>query len=202
MKNFLRQTNDPEVEEGLEETRPFFWFLILVLILLYGISISASPELREPARFIPYTTLYFIHVALHWYMPYLVTRPKRLAFYLVVQIFLAMLLILISQEAGHFAGALHGAGRRDHRHFRGLATVVDSHCWLFGIDERDIWADVWLGKSARMVGHGAAHAAICFHLHPVVFATVKSAEREPGSYWLNCKWRMISWRNIRSKSRR
>ena len=93
MKNFLRQTNDPEVEEGLEETRPFFWFLILVLILIYGISISASPALLEPARFIPYTALYIIHIALHWYMPYVVMQPKRLAVYLIVQIFLAMLLI-------------------------------------------------------------------------------------------------------------
>ena len=104
MKNFLRQTNDPEVEAGLEETRPFFWFLILVLILLYGISINASPELREPARFIPYTTLYFIHIALHWYMPYLVTQQKRLILYFAVQIFLAFLLILISQEPGVVIG--------------------------------------------------------------------------------------------------
>ncbi|MBE2224920.1 MAG: hypothetical protein IAF02_25490, partial [Anaerolineae bacterium] len=104
MKNFLRQTNDPEVEEGLEETRPFFWFLILVLILLYGISIYASPALREPARFIPYTTLYFIHIALHWYMPYLVTQSKRLALYLAVQIFLVMLLTFISQEPSILLG--------------------------------------------------------------------------------------------------
>ena len=98
MKNLLRQTNDPDVEAGLEETRPFFWFLILVLLLLYGISIYSSPELRQPARFVPYTVLFFIHIALHWYMPYLVNQRRRLAFYLVVQIILINLLILISRQ--------------------------------------------------------------------------------------------------------
>ncbi len=104
MKNLLRQTNDPEVEASLEETRPFFWFLVIVLIFLYGISINASPELREPAQFIPYTILYFLHVALHWYMPYLVTRRNRFLLYFAVQIFLAIILIIMSQQAGVVIG--------------------------------------------------------------------------------------------------
>ena len=98
MKNLFQQTNDPEIEEGLQETRPFFWFLILVLILLYAISIYESPELRQPARLLPYTVLFFLHILLHWYMPYLVAQKRRLALYLVVQIILVNLLILISRQ--------------------------------------------------------------------------------------------------------
>ena len=104
MRNLLRQTNDPEVEAGLQETRPFFWFLILVLVFLYGFSVYSAPELRQPARFLPYTTLFFIHIVLHWYMPYLVTQKRRLAAYLVVQIFLAISLILISKQEGIVIG--------------------------------------------------------------------------------------------------
>jgi NarL family two-component system sensor histidine kinase YdfH len=104
MRNLFRQTNDPEVEASLEETRPFFWFLILVLVLLYGGSIYASPELRQPARFLPYTTLFFIHIALHWYMPYLVAQKRKLAAYLAVQILLVNLLVLISKEPGLVIG--------------------------------------------------------------------------------------------------
>jgi NarL family two-component system sensor histidine kinase YdfH len=98
MKNLFQQTTDPEVEEGLQETRPFFWFLILVLLFLYAISIYESPELRQPARLLPYTVLFFLHILLHWYMPYLVTQKRKLAFYLVVQIILVNLLILISRQ--------------------------------------------------------------------------------------------------------
>jgi NarL family two-component system sensor histidine kinase YdfH len=142
MKNFLRQTNDPEVEEGLEETRPFFWFLILVLILLYGISINTSPELREPARFIPYTTLYFIHIALHWYMPYLITQWKRLMFYFVVQIILAFLLILISQQASVVIGlymALAGETIGILEDWRRSLIAIAGYLTLMGVTYGLIW---------------------------------------------------------------
>ena len=98
MNNLFRQTSDPEVEEGLQETRPFFWFLILVLVFLYGISLYDSPQLRQPALLLPYTVLFFLHILLHWYMPYLVNQRRKLIFYLVVQIVLINLLILISRQ--------------------------------------------------------------------------------------------------------
>jgi NarL family two-component system sensor histidine kinase YdfH len=98
MKHIFRQTNDPEVELGLEETRPFFWFLILVLVLLYGLALYSVPALRQPAQFLPFTTLFFLHIALHWYMPYLATQGRKLAVYFVVQVFLITLLILISRQ--------------------------------------------------------------------------------------------------------
>ena len=99
MKNLLRQTNDPELEAGLKETKAFFWFLIAVLIFIYGLSIYASPELREPSRFIPYTILFFIHIVLHWYMPYIaISHRGWLIAYLVTQVVLVFLLILISRQ--------------------------------------------------------------------------------------------------------
>jgi len=158
MKNFLRQTNDPEVEAGLEETRPFFWFLILVLILLYGISINASPELREPARFIPYTTLYFIHIALHWYMPYLVTQPKRLVLYFAVQIFLAFLLILISQVPGVVIGlymALAGETIGILENWRRSLVAIAGYLVLLGATYGFIWGwgnvPEWIGGAMLML---------------------------------------------------
>jgi len=158
MKNFLRQTNDPEVEAGLEETRPFFWFLILVLILLYGISINASPELREPARFIPYTTLYFIHIALHWYMPYLITQHKRLILYFAVQIFLAFSLILISQQPGVVIGlymALAGETIGILEDWRRSIVAIAGYLVLMGATYGLIWGwgDVpgWIGGAMLML---------------------------------------------------
>ncbi len=98
MKNPFRQTNDPQIEAELRETRPFFWILILVLCFLYVISIYNSPELRQPARLIPYTFLMALHIALHWYVPYLITRASHLILYLIVQIALIFALTLISQQ--------------------------------------------------------------------------------------------------------
>jgi len=158
MKNLLRQTNDPEVEAGLEETRPFFWFLILVLIFLYGISLYADPALREPARFIPYTTLYFLHIALHWYMPYLVTQPKRLTLYLVVQIFLALLLVLISQQVGLVIGlfmALAGETMGILEDLRRSLLAMAGYLALMGLTYGFVfgWGDLsqWLGAALMML---------------------------------------------------
>jgi NarL family two-component system sensor histidine kinase YdfH len=158
MKNLLRQTRDPEVEAQLQETRPFFWFLVVVLVLLYGISLYSSPELRELDRWLPYTVLYFLHIALHWIMPNLVQEPRRLALYLVVQIFLAFVLSYMSQQQGVVIGLyLALAGEtigllNDLR--RSLAAIVGflllialTYAAIFGWDT----VPGWLGAAVVML---------------------------------------------------
>ena len=158
MKNLLRQTNDPEVEAGLEETRPFFWFLIIVLIFLYGISIYSDPSLRQPARFIPYTTLFFIHITLHWYMPYLVAEKRHLTAYLVVQIFLVILLILISKQSSIVIGlymALAGETIGILEDWRRALVAMVGYLVLMGVTYGLIWgwgaAPGWLGAALIMM---------------------------------------------------
>jgi NarL family two-component system sensor histidine kinase YdfH len=154
MKNLFRQTSDPEVELGLEQTRPFFWFLILVLVLLYGISIYAAPELRQPALFLPYTTLFFLHIALHWYMPYLSTQKRKLAIYLVLQIFLVNLLILISKQPTMVIGlytALAGETIGILEDWRRSLVAIVGYLALIGLTYGLIWgwdaAPDWLGTA-------------------------------------------------------
>ena len=104
MKHLLHQTTDPQVEEGLRETRPFFLFMMMVLVFLYGISVYADPSLRQLGRLIPYTLLFFLHIALHWFMPILVVQRRRLTLYLILQLLLIISLIAISQQRGIVAG--------------------------------------------------------------------------------------------------
>jgi NarL family two-component system sensor histidine kinase YdfH len=158
MKDLLRQTNDPEIEAELQETRPFFWFLILVLVVLYAISIYTSPELRQPARFIPYTALFFLHIVLHWYMPYLITQRNRLAAYLAVQIFLAFLLILISQQPGIVIGlyvSLAGETIGILDNWRWALVAILGYLLLMGVTYGLIWGwesvPDWLGAALIML---------------------------------------------------
>ena len=154
MKNLLRQTSDPEVEAGLKETRPFFWFLILILVMLYGISINADPVLRQPVRLIPYTVLFFIHIVLHWYMPYLITQQRRLVAYLIVQTVLVIALILFSQQAsiviglyaslaGETVGILEDWRRSLLALGAYLAMMAITYGLLWGWDD----APTWLGTA-------------------------------------------------------
>jgi NarL family two-component system sensor histidine kinase YdfH len=104
MRNFLRQTSDPEVGADLQATRPFFWLLILVLIFLYGISLYATPDLRQLDTLLPYTALFFLHIVLHWSMPRLLNQKRRLVAYLLVQLMLVFLLSYISRQQGVVIG--------------------------------------------------------------------------------------------------
>ena len=158
MKHLLRQSDDPEIEEGLKETRFFFWFVSFVLILLYGFSIYSSPELREPARLIPYTILFAIHIVLHWYMPYLATQPRRLAFYLVVQIILVNLLILISMQESIVIGlyaTLAGETIGILEDWRRSLVAIVGYLALIGITYGLIWgwdvAPAWMGSALIML---------------------------------------------------
>jgi len=143
MKNLLRQTDDPEVEAGLRETKAFFLFLIAVLIFIYGLSIYSSAELREPSRFIPYTILFFIHITLHWYMPYIaISRRKWLLPYLVVQIVLVFLLILISGQETVALGlysALAGETIGILEDWRRSLLVIVGYLILMGVTYSLIW---------------------------------------------------------------
>jgi NarL family two-component system sensor histidine kinase YdfH len=154
MNNLFRQTSDPEVEEGLQETRPFFWFLILVLVFLYGISLYESPQLRQPALLLPYTVLFFLHILLHWYMPYLVNQRRKLIFYLVVQIVLINLLILISLQQSIVLGlyaTLAGETVGILEDWRQSLTAVVTYLALMGITYGLLWGwqstPDWLGTA-------------------------------------------------------
>ncbi|MCB0014638.1 MAG: hypothetical protein KDE34_22140, partial [Anaerolineales bacterium] len=104
LQKLLRQTSDKGIEAGLRETRPFFLFLVLVLIFLYLISVKSDPALRQSVRIIPYTFLFLLHLLLHWTMPNWVMRQKRPATYLVVQIALIMAIIFLSPQPGVVVG--------------------------------------------------------------------------------------------------
>jgi len=154
MKNLLRQTNDQDVKAGLKETRPFFWFLILVLIFLYGITLNADPALRQMPRLIPFTLLFFIHIVLHWYMPHWATQKWPLAAYLTAQISLVILLIVISQQPTIAIGlymALAGETFGILEDWRRALAAMIGYLALMGLTYGLVWgwegASGWLGST-------------------------------------------------------
>ncbi len=154
LKNLLRQTSDQEIEDGLKETRPFFWFLILILIFLYGLSITSTPTVRQSVYFIPYTILFLVHTILHWYMPRLASQTWQLITYLVVQIAIVIALIAISQQPGIAIGlymALAGETFGILEDWRRAVVATVGYLALMGLTFGFIWGweDVagWLGSA-------------------------------------------------------
>lgn len=149
---------DADVEEGLRQTRPFFYFLLLVLAFLYGLALYTTPALRQPAHFFAFTLLMLLHGVLHWFNPYLVTRPRRLWAYFIIQGALALALTLLSRSAGVGMGVfLSLAGEsvgilEDWRRALPviaayLAALMGAFVWLWGWQS----VPVWLGTGLAML---------------------------------------------------
>jgi NarL family two-component system sensor histidine kinase YdfH len=96
MKKFAQQLNESNQSE-----RPFFLFMTLILGGLYIWVVFTTPELRQPAIFILYTLLVFLHIALHWLVgPLLETRQKSIPFYALLQGLLAFIIAYLSNNEG------------------------------------------------------------------------------------------------------
>ena len=95
----------PSDEE--REVRPFFLIVMAVLAFLYGQAVYASPEMRQPARLIPFTVLMLTHAALHWFSPRLALGRWGIL-YLAVQGALAFVLAMLAGHVGLVFG-LYGA---------------------------------------------------------------------------------------------
>ncbi len=78
--------------------------MLLVVVSVYGWSLIASPDLRVPARLIPFTGLMLLHAGLHLIGPRLSPRRRWLPIYFVAQ---GVLVFIINQMTG-LSGATYG----------------------------------------------------------------------------------------------
>ncbi len=87
-------------EEGIRQTRLFFWMLELTLLILYGWSLYNMPALRAPGKLILFSSLMLAHGILHWVSPMLFFQPKWVLPYFAVQAIIAFALNEMSGETG------------------------------------------------------------------------------------------------------
>jgi NarL family two-component system sensor histidine kinase YdfH len=71
---------------GVErDPRLFTWFLTLVMAIMYTVSLLNNPDLHPPLQLTVFTTLFIIHVLLHWQIERIFERPKLSTAYVLVQ---------------------------------------------------------------------------------------------------------------------
>ena len=90
----------PEVDVDAREARFFF---LLVTVVLAGVAIAevrGMPDLRAPARLIPFALLMTLHIALYWLSPRFANTFRRTLMYLVVQ---TVLVFIITQFPRDFS---------------------------------------------------------------------------------------------------
>jgi len=98
MNNTGSRTQKSETDQNIHDVKPFYWILLIVLALIYGSTVYATPELQEPGRFLLFTALMLAHMLAHWFSYKAVAQQRSLIIYFVVQGVLVFLLTLVSQS--------------------------------------------------------------------------------------------------------
>lgn len=88
--------------------RPFFVFLTLILLLIYGVSISGNPRLQELPWLVLFTLLMALHIPLYWLSPWVLTRYGRLGPIIFIQGLIAFGLAVLSNNLGITVGLFPG----------------------------------------------------------------------------------------------
>ena len=99
--------SSPDQSEEVREVRPFFLIVMAVLAFLYGVAVYGSPDLRAPARLIPFTLLMLVHAVLHWFSPRVAFFRQGIP-YLAVQGALAFVLTLLANDTTMILGLYTG----------------------------------------------------------------------------------------------
>ena len=83
-----------------QDYRLFFVFMTIIFIGMYAISLNDTPDLRTTWLIIPFTSLFIIHIALHWSVTSIIKHPQRTGWYLFVQSVLAFIVVGLSRNIG------------------------------------------------------------------------------------------------------
>lgn len=84
--------------------RAFFFFMTVVLLGAFGVSVFADAQLREPWRLGGLTALMVVHLGLHWSLFFGALSPNRRWPYLILQGALALAIALLSRSAALYYG--------------------------------------------------------------------------------------------------
>ena len=76
----------PSITTNVErDPRLFMWFLTLVMVVMYSITLVEKPELRQSWQVIVFTVLMVVHIILHWQIEKVILTPRLTVVYIIVQ---------------------------------------------------------------------------------------------------------------------
>jgi len=94
----MRPSIPSRLDEERRFTRPFFWLVAVSLIITYGYTVIAVPEVREPLRFVVFTALIGLSGRLHWMFTNLRILLRGVWPYLIGQGVLSFVLTIVGKN--------------------------------------------------------------------------------------------------------
>ena len=94
--------------DNLKPVWPFFGLLTVAMIILYGLTLSADPLMRQPLNLLVFTLLMLLHTGLHWISPSVGLNRMRSLVYMLLQVALVVVLILFTHSQTLVLGLFMG----------------------------------------------------------------------------------------------
>lgn len=95
MKNSSPNVHDVERDPNL-----FVWFLTLVVLGFYAMTLYNEPASRQLISLIPFTALILMHIILHWLLGRVTEDTRKVIWYIIVQGILAFGIVFYAQNIG------------------------------------------------------------------------------------------------------
>lgn len=127
---------------------PFFALLTTAMAVIYGITVTNVPSLRQPWLLVIFTLGMILHTALHWLSPLAARSPKATSLYLIVQLSLLLGMVFLTRfepltlglfmgMVGEMLGVIRPLKRSIFAVLVLIATVLLLHGWMYG------WVNAW-----------------------------------------------------------
>jgi NarL family two-component system sensor histidine kinase YdfH len=100
-ENSRKISNPANVER---DPRLFMWFLTLVMVVMYSITLVEKPELRQSWQLVVFTVLMLAHIFLHWQNEKVMQNPKWTIAYIILQGMLAFTICWMAANEGIIIG--------------------------------------------------------------------------------------------------
>ncbi len=85
-------------EEERRFSQPFFWLVVISLLISYGYTVAFATSMHDPLRLIAFTALFLLTGALHWMLTALHLRPRGVIPYFIFQGMLAFVITLVGDN--------------------------------------------------------------------------------------------------------
>ena len=96
----MLKNSSPSTPNIDRDTNLFVWFMTLVVLVMYALTLVNQPAIRQWESLVPLSVLILAHIILHWQLGKIVEKPSKLIGYILLQGVLALLISVFSKNMG------------------------------------------------------------------------------------------------------
>lgn len=149
-------------DPSIQQVKPFFYMVIVAMVILYSMTIYFSPAMRQPLALLFFTLLMVVQTVLHWGFARLQFFPTFARYYFLIQAVLIVTTILVSRNESLVYGLImpligEAVGFFEQPRKAVLATLfcwsIAAACYLIirGSSQFFVWAVTTLGTSLFVI---------------------------------------------------